>query len=62
MMAPKLRIDFKSRLRPDRDRRVPIDTSALPSPREIDMMAIGLFSKAFVGPLRKVTTEIKEGA
>jgi hypothetical protein len=32
-------------------------------PREIDMMAIGSFSKAFAGPLvRKVTTEIKEGA
>ena len=42
----------------------PIDTSGRPvSPREIDMMAIGSFSKAFAGPLvRKVTTEIKEGA
>jgi hypothetical protein len=34
------------------------------NPREIDMMAIGLFSKAFAGPpvRHKVTTEIKEGA
>jgi hypothetical protein len=32
----------------------------LPSPREIDMMAIGSFSKG--PPVRKVTTEIKEGA
>jgi hypothetical protein len=37
--------------------------AVLPSPRGIDMMAIGSFSKAFAGPLvRKVTTEIKEGA
>jgi len=45
---------------PSTDRCVP---AVLPSPREIDMMAIGSFSKAFAGPLvRKVTTEIKEGA
>ena len=39
------------------------DPAVLPSPREIDMVAIGSFSKAFAGPLvRKSTTEIKEGA
>jgi hypothetical protein len=45
---------------PSTDRYVP---AVLPSPREIDMMAIGSFSKAFAGPpVRKVATEIKEGA
>ena len=45
---------------PSTDRYVP---AVPPSPREIDMMAIGSFSKALAGPLvRKVTTEIKEGA
>jgi hypothetical protein len=45
---------------PSTDRYVP---AVLPSPREIDMMAIGSSNKAFAGPpVRKVTTEIKEGA
>jgi len=43
----------------------PIDTSrpSCQAAREIDMMAIGSFSKAFPRPpVRKVTTEIKGGA
>ena len=45
---------------PSTDRYV---AAVLPSPLEIDMMAIGSFSKAFAEPpMRKVTMEIKEGA
>ena len=45
---------------PSTDRYV---SAVLPSPREIDMMAIGSSSKALAGPpVRKVTTENKEGA